>query len=242
MNSNLRSTLRVSLIAPPANRAGPRKGDRTMLANIVALLSLAVALGGEAGRARQGFARVALWAATAIIVLFAAALPFIAPIWPDIAKQFDRALSTPVTWWVIGAMLYFSLRRYWIAPPKVAIDPIAEVRAVAEQAQRLVHYVTDYRHTNHLFIGDLPDIQPTVIRLISVAMTFEKLGFGAPQIAGLETYQQAVAYQIYFERLTPLIRDRHIDEAKEASAAVAEAAVTMARRCSVEQFWTRSRW
>jgi hypothetical protein len=64
---------------------------------------------------------------------------------------------------------------------------------------------------------------------ISLLITFEKQGFGIPKISQVKTNKQAAfALLEYFSRLSPLLKDGHVGEAKQASVSIAEQAISNA--------------
>lgn len=208
-----------------------------MLANSIALLTLAVMIAFEARRA-EGVARPGLYSLATVVALVAIALKPITAWLPVVGTTLTGIFTSPLAWFVLLMGLYLAIRPFWLGKATAEKAPEHDFRALGARAGTLAYKISSYRHTGYLWRDRLPDIVPIVLDGQSALISLAKAGFEVPAFQSEDAARVAVGQQSYFNRIHPLIRDGHIEIALEQSRIFADQAELAATALQHGEFWT----
>jgi hypothetical protein len=110
--------------------------------------------------------------------------------------------------------------------------------ALGADAAAVSHNITTFRATRPIFQDRLPPLLPMLHEGVALLVSFEKNGFSVPRIQSTQGERVAVGMEHYFTVMAPMLRAGHIDEAKNLSASLAEAAQQRAADFQPNQWWT----
>ena len=199
-------------------------------------------LSSEAKRANPPW-NYGLWTLATIVLLAAIGLQPINNRAPEIGAFLTSIFSSPVAWFVLFIGLFLALRPFWIKTPDTAKqDEASKIILLGKRGLSIARQITSYRETKRLWRSDLPSIQPTVMDGVSLLLSFEKEGIAVPQFNAANPYAAAVGLEQYFSVISPLIRDGHIQEMREAAPDLAKAADQVCHNFSGDRFWTANDW
>lgn len=199
-----------------------------MLANSIALITLAVMLGSEASRARPPW-NYGLWTLTTLVVLVAIGLQPIAGRLPQVGEFLTSIFSAPAAWFVLVIGLFLVLRPFW-ADKKVQTRSVSTLE-LSNRAFNIVQRVRHQRDASwsqrHFGIEPIGDV---IRDGWSYLLLFEAEGFSVPNLVFQNQPERtALAMEVYFSALHPLLRDGHIAVAKQNSPQIGENAITAGR-------------
>ncbi|WP_305095977.1 hypothetical protein [Croceibacterium aestuarii] len=148
------------------------------------------------------------------------------------ASQATRGLVVhPAIMWACAILLLLSFapqagRAFaatgWPAKRPQRTTPEEEARALALKGNTIVRRLNLHWHSM-IAAERLDPLGGVISDAISLMITYEKCGLTVPNLSGLEEMERkAMAIMEYFERMTPLLRDGHIDEAREVASHVAQ--------------------
>ncbi|MFL0356117.1 hypothetical protein ACI5KX_06515 [Erythrobacter sp. GH1-10] len=113
---------------------------------------------------------------------------------------------------------------FWPSPKKVKLNPTQKLQSLARPASVILHRFNEHR--NSTFLAErLYPMNNLMSDAFSLLITFEKAGLIVPNFSNLDARQQIGAMEYYLSQMTPLLRDGHTNEAKDASAHFAQQAV-----------------
>lgn len=209
-----------------------------MMANTIALLTLAFMVAAEARRASGGW-RLGLYSLATIVALTAVALGPITSWLPTVGIFLTGVFGSPLAWFVLLMGLFLALRPYWAKAPRTTAEgAAAQARILATKAGLLARRIEEYRATRYLWRDRLPSLVPIVLDGTSLLISFEKAGFAVPLLETGEAERVAVGLEHYFSRIYPLIRDGHEQDARNCSTNFAESARRAALTFQPSNWWT----
>ena len=208
-----------------------------MLANTIALLTLAVMLASEGKRTEGGW-RTGLYTLATIVALVALALKPIADRLPSVGTALTNIFGSPLAWFVLAMGLYFALRPFWAKQPSAK---------GATRTQRLKNlqgrgwFLTErIRHHRNLqwFERDRAENLLDITRDgFSILLDYEKEGLPVPHFNNIVSAEKCcVGMEVYFSSLGPFMRDGHVAQVDAMAQSVAERALATAAAFNPEKW------
>lgn len=207
-----------------------------MLANQIALATLAAMLGSEASRAKRPWNYV-LWMLAILVLIVALGLQLLNVWVPRLGALVTSIFGSPVAWFVLFIGLFLVLRPFW-AKPKVP-SQAERLRHLYAEADRIVHRIRNIREVKWL----RQETGDEVIELVrdgqSLLLSFAKSGLPIPQFRTHSAERALIGQHEYFSTLCPLIRDGHVENVEAIAEEIAGRAEQLSISFDLENWLVR---
>ncbi|MEH6717189.1 hypothetical protein [Parasphingorhabdus flavimaris] len=200
-----------------------------MLANTIALVTLAVMFGSEAKRANPPW-NYGLWTLATIILLVGLGIEPITDRIPKTGELLTSVFSSPVAWFVLAIGLYLAIRPFWSGKKAAVVTRADKIRVLSRKADHIVQNIRYYRGKTWLYRdrNDSDDIIDAAKAGVSLLILFENQGLAVPRFTTQEATKVCIGLHSYFSDLIPIIRDGHFD-------IIDELAVNAKKRAEAEE-------